>query len=235
MIRRVACPAAPAARRPAHLAPPATAAAAHAPAARRGARSRVGPRGRALHRGVKQTAHHPLLCPVQPLALRAAIWWQRGLRLDGLTLGLFGVIGPAFAFRRSAGRWGGRWSGGACAPRKKRKMRRKPSLGRARAACRDRRGAGRALAWPRLRHPVHGPPHRRVRREVRRAPSFASFARAPRCCRAEAGQPSCQTSCRATRPSSPGARGRSPIRLARGTRGGSFLIRHMSASGGKRR
>ena len=192
MIRRVACPAAPAARRPAHLAPPATAAAAHAPAARRGARSRVGPRWRALRRRVQQAAQHAPLHAVLPLALQAALWWQRGLRLDRLTLGtlgLFGVVGPAFGFGQSGGRLGRGWSGGASALRKKRKMRRKPSLGRARAACRDRRGAGRALAWPRLRHPVHGPPHWRVRREVRRAAFFASFACAPRQGRIEAGQP----------------------------------------------
>ncbi len=88
--------------------------------------------------------------------------------------------GPAGARRSGHGR-----SGRGCALRKKQKMRKKLFLGGACAACRGRRG-GRALAhW---RRPVHGPPQRKVRK-VRRATSFASFARAPRPGCVEAGQP----------------------------------------------
>ncbi len=112
---------------------------------------------------------------------------------------LFRRIGPGVDTRRRAWRSGRGRSGGAAALRKKRRMRRKPSLGRARPSCRRCRGR-HALA--RHRRPVHGRPGGRVRREVRRATSFASFAsfaRTRRYCRAEAGQPSCQTSCRAAR------------------------------------
>ena len=144
---------------------------------------------------------------------------------------LFRRIGPGFDTRRRAWRSGRGRSGVASALRKKRKMRRKPSLGGARPTCRCCRGR-HALA--RHRRPVHGRPGGRVRREVRRAPSFASFAsfaRAPRCCRAEGA--SLHAGRRATLRGLPlpGARGRSPIRLTLGTRSGSLLIRHMSALG----
>jgi hypothetical protein len=77
------------------------------------------------------------------------------------------------AWFRHAWRSGRGRSGVTSALRKKRTMRRKPSLGGARPSCRRCRGR-HDLA--RHRRPVHGRPHRRGRRTVPRAPSFASFA-----------------------------------------------------------